>query len=62
MTAPTLLRDERAIGAYLDLPPGLVRHKHQVRTLPTMKVGGVMCATPAALDDWRALDRAGELR
>jgi hypothetical protein len=62
MTAAPLLRGGRAIGAYLDLAPGLVRHKHQVRMLPTMKARSVMCLTPVALDDRRALDRAGELR
>ena len=61
MTLPDLLRGERAIGAYLGVSAGLVRHHHQAGTIPTFKVAGTMCATPAALDDWRALDRAGYL-
>ena len=61
MSAPILLRGEYAIGAYLGIPPGLVRHKHRMGTIPTFKVRGSMCATTAALDDWKALADAGFL-
>ncbi len=61
MTAPILLRGAEAIGERLGMTAAAVQHRHQNGTLPTFRVGGTPYATAAALDDWRALYRAGKL-
>jgi hypothetical protein len=38
------------------------RTRNLADLLPTTKARSVMSSTPVALDAWRALDRAGELR
>lgn len=45
----------RAIGLYLNLSAATVSHLHRQRLLPTFRVGGTPCATPAGLDDWQVL-------
>ena len=61
MTVPTLLRGSAAIGAHLGISTAAAQQLHQHRHLPTIAAGGTPYATPAALDDWQALSRAGKL-
>ena len=61
MTNPILLRGAEAIGARLGLSPAAAHHLHQQGRIPTFRAGGTPYATEAALDDWRALSRAGKL-
>lgn len=61
MSGPTLLRGAAAIADYLGVSPGLVSHRHQERSIPTINVGGCPCATTGALDEWRTLLVAGKL-
>lgn len=58
---PPLLRGAPAIGAHLGMSPVTVLQRHRKRTLPTMGDSGSPCATPLALDDWRALYTGGKL-
>ena len=60
-TLPELLRGAEAIGNHLDMSAPMVTHHHTQGSLPTMRFGGCPYATPAALDDWKALRDAGEL-
>lgn len=60
-TLPTLLKGAVAIGEHLGMSPATVMHRHTQGSLPTMRVGGCPYATPAALDDWKALYSAGKL-
>lgn len=62
MTAlPRLLRGAEEIARYLETSPGAITHRHREGSIPTFRVGGTPYATPAALDDWRALFVAGKL-
>lgn len=53
--SPTLLRGHAAIGAHLRIGNREVAHLDRQRRLPTFRWHGVLCATVAALDDWRTL-------
>lgn len=61
MTMPTLLRGAAEIGAHLGISAAAAQQRHQQGTLPTFRVGGTPYATTGALDEWRALYRAGKL-
>lgn len=58
---PHLLRGAEAIGAHMGASVASVMHQHRQGSLPTFGVGGTPYATPGALDEWRALYRAGKL-
>jgi hypothetical protein len=61
MSLPRLLRGAAAIGEHIGASAGSVMHQHRQGSLPTFSVGGTPYATPGALDEWRALYRAGKL-
>lgn len=58
---PRLLRGEGQIADYLGISPRAVVHRHRQRQLPTMVMGGVVCATKAALADWKQLYREDKI-
>lgn len=53
------IRGLKAIALYVGMPTREVAHLDRQRRIPIMIIGGVHCATAAALDDWAALIRAG---
>lgn len=58
---PRLLRGHAAIAEHLGMTARAVQHNIRQHSLPVMLKGGCPYATPAALDDWQALSRAGKL-
>jgi hypothetical protein len=60
-TSRELLRGASAIAKRLGITPAMALHLDRQRRLPIFRVNGCPCATPAALDDWRALVAAGIL-
>lgn len=58
---PILLRGAVSIAERLGVTPAAAQHMHREGSIPTFRVGGTPYATVGALDEWRALSRAGKL-
>ena len=54
-----LIRGPKAIACHLGISTRLVVHLHCQHHLPTMRLRGEICATPAALSEWLDLAAAG---
>jgi len=61
MPLPSVLRGAAAIGKRLEISAAAAERLHRQGLIPTFRAGGTPYATEGALDDWRALRRAGKL-